>query len=208
MSGRPRPHPWPAHLAWVIAPAAGPQAELAQADDDVTCLYQWPSGTRLAEYLSTHLATLAPCRDRRVADLGCGRGGLGLTAFAAGASAVLFADASPVAVEFLTRTIAMNALNEPSPHMPRAHVVQHHWGTALPGAPYDLILGGDILYRPECFADLMTTIAGSLSRQGCALLSDPRTVLEPQLTDLAAKNRLTLTTHRIEQTTVIHLVGC
>lgn len=207
MNGSARPHPWPAHLAWVIAPAAGPQAELARADDDVTCLYQWPSGARLAEYLSTHLATLAPCRDRRVADLGCGRGGLGLTAFAAGARAVLFADASPVAVEFLTRMITMNALNAPNALMPRAHVVQHHWGTALPGAPYDLILGGDILYRPECFADLMTTIAWSLSPHGCALLADPRTMLEPQLADLAAKNRLTLTTQRIEQTTVVHLVS-
>ena len=200
MNGPARPHPWPPHLAWVIAPAAGPQAQLAQADDDVTCLYQWPSGTRLAEYLSTHLATLAPCRDRRVADMGCGRGGLGLTAYAAGAAAVCFTDASPVAVDFLARTIALNAL------APRAHVAHHYWGTALPGAPYDLILGGDILYRPECFADLMTTIALSLSAQGCALLSDPRTTLEPQLAELAAKHRLKWTTRRIERTTVAHLM--
>lgn len=202
MNGPARPHPWPPHLAWVKAPSAGPQAELAQADDDVTCLYQWPSGTRLAEYLSTHLATLAPCHDRRVADIGCGRGVLGLTAYAAGAASVLFADASPVAVEFLTRTIALNAL------APRAQVVQHHWGTALPGELYDLILGGDILYRPECFADLMTSIALSLSANGCALLSDPRTTLEPQLTELAAMHRLKWTMQRIEMTTVIHLVGC
>ena len=200
MNGPARPHPWPPHLAWVIAPAAGPQAQLAQADDDVTCLYQWPSGTRLAEYLSTHLATLAPCRDRRVADMGCGRGGLGLTAYAAGAAAVFFADASPVAVDFLARTIALNAL------APRAHVAHHYWGTALPGAPYDLILGGDILYRPECFADLMATIALSLSAQGCALLSDPRTTLEPQLAELAAKHRLKWTTRRIEHTTIAHLM--
>ena len=199
MDGPARPHPWPSHLAWVIAPTDGPQAELAQADDDVTCLYEWPSGTRLAEYLSTHLAERAPCRDRRVADIGCGRGGLGLTAYAAGAATVLFADASPVAVGFLARTISLNAL------APRARVVQHHWGTALPDAPYDLILGGDILYRPECFADLMTTIALSLSPHGCALLSDPRTVLEPQLADLAAKHRLKWTTYRIENTTVAHL---
>lgn len=205
MDGPARPHPWPPHLAWVIAPSPGPQAELAHADDDVTCLYQWPSGTRLAEYLPTHFAELAPCRDRRVADIGCGRGVLGLTAYATGAASVLFADASPVAVEFLARVIALNALNALAP---RVHVVQHQWGTALPGEPYDLILGGDILYRPECFADLMITIARSLSVNGCALLSDPRSTLEPQLAELAAMHRLKWITQRIEKTTVVHLVGC
>lgn len=180
----------------MIQPADGPQVELASADDDVTCLYQWPAGA----YLGSTLAELAPCAGRRVADLGCGRGTLGLSACAAGAARVLFADASPVAIEFLARTLQANALSE------RAHAVQHAWGTPLPSGPYDLILGGDILYRPDYFAELMTTIARSLAPQGCALLSDPRTTLESRLSDLAAGHRLQWTTQRIDHTTIVRLV--
>ena len=84
---------WPAHLDWVIAPAEGPQRLLATDDEDVTCLYQWPVGATLA----ARLAELVPCQGRRVADLGCGLGSLGLSALALGAREVLFADGSAIA---------------------------------------------------------------------------------------------------------------
>lgn len=196
MDGRTRPSPWPPHLAWVVPPHEGPQLDLASAEEDITCLYQWPAGA----FLGSRLAELAPCAGKRVADLGCGRGTLGLSACAQGASQVLFADASPVAVEFLGRTLRANALDG------RAQVVRHEWGGALPAGPYDLILGGDILYRPDCFAALLATIAASLGPAGYALLSDPRTTLEPGLGDLAAVHRLQWTARRLDHTTIVRLV--
>jgi predicted nicotinamide N-methyase len=187
--------PWPPHLAWVVSPADGPRPALAGADEDVTCLYQWPAGA----FLGSRLDELAPCAGRRVADLGCGRGALGLSACAAGAAWVLFADASPVAIDFLARTLAVNDLAG------RAAAVRHAWGEPLPSGPFDVILGGDILYRPECFAALMATLAASLAPGGRAVLSDPRTRLEDALPALAAANGLRWATRRLAHTTIATL---
>ncbi|MBA3700084.1 MAG: methyltransferase [Planctomycetes bacterium] len=193
MSGDVPAHPWPPHLSWVIAPDGGPRRELANDHEDVTCLYQWPCGAALAMLPDT----VARCAGRTVADLGCGRGTLGLSAYANGATRVLFADASAVAVDFLHRTIAGNEL------APRATAVHHTWGEPLPDGPWEVILGGDILYRPECFAALFDTLAGSLANIGCALLSDPRTTLEGHLPDLAAQRGLRWETARALHITVV-----
>ena len=166
---------WPPHLQWVRPPDDGPRRELASDDEDVTCLYHWKAGA----FLATLPGTQARCAGRTVADLGCGRGTLGLSACASGATRVLFADASAVAVDFLARTITVNELSQ------RAQAVQHSWGDVLPDGPWEVILGGDILYRPACFAALLDTIAASLAANGCALLSDPRITLEDGLPALA-----------------------
>lgn len=188
-------HPWPPHLAWVVAPADGPRRELAHDDEDVTCLYQWQAGAFLATLPETRTA----CSGRRVADLGCGRGALGLSACAAGARRVLFADASRVAIDFLARTIALNALGD------RAQATLHAWGTPLPDGPWEVILGGDILYRPDCFAALLDTIAASLAADGVALLSDPRITLEEALAGLAAARGLTWEAARRAHVTVVRV---
>jgi predicted nicotinamide N-methyase len=186
---------WPAHLDWVIAPADGPQRELATDDEDVTCLYQWPVGATLA----ARLADQVSCQDRRVADLGCGLGSLGLSALALDAREVLFADGSAIAIDLLQRTITLNGLGK------RARAERHRWGEPLPAGPWDVILGGDILYRPDYFPQLLSTIATSLSNAGCALLSDPRTTLEERLPDLAATQGLTWTSRRDDAVTIITL---
>jgi SAM-dependent methyltransferase len=188
-------HPWPPHLSWVVAPTDGPRRGLASDDEDVTCLYQWPAGA----FLGTLPLMRDTCAGRRVADLGCGRGALGLGACAHGATRVLFADASPVAIDFLTRTLAANGLAD------RARAALHRWGTPLPDGPWEVILGGDILYRPECFTDLLDTIAASLTTDGVALLSDPRVRLEESLTGLAAERALTWETARIAHITVVSI---
>jgi ribosomal protein L11 methylase PrmA len=118
---------------------------------------------------------VASCRDQRVADLGCGLGHLGFTALALGARAVVFADGSPMVVDRIARTISLNHLDE------RARTVLHQWGEPLPDAPFPLILGGDILYRPECFPALILTIASSLAPAGVCLLSEPRRRCEEEL---------------------------
>jgi len=195
MDATPLAHPWPPPLAWVIAPSAGPRRELATDDEDVTCLYQWKAGASLATLPSMR----DHCAGRAVVDLGCGRGTLGLSACVYGASRVLFADASAVAIDFLTRTIAVNALAG------QAQAVRHTWGDALPDGPWDVILGGDILYRPECFAALFDTIAASLALDGCALLSDPRITLESGLPALAQARGMRWESARIDHFTVVTL---
>jgi len=166
------PCSWPAHLAWVQQPLDGARFQLARDDaDDVTGAYQWPAGAALAN----ELAQLYHCRGRRVLDLGCGRGALGLTALSLGAQQVVFADASPIVVDLVQRTIVTNELTN------RATVIQLTWGETPPLGSYDLILGGDILYRSGLFPALAHTIAQGLSPAGACLLSDPRTTVETDL---------------------------
>ena len=186
---------WPAHLDWVIAPAEGPQRALANDDEDVTCLYQWRVGAQLAE----RLPSLVPCAGKRIADLGCGLGTLGLSALAHGADAVLFADGSRIAIDLLQRTIIANALDQ------RARAALHAWGEPLPYGPWEVILGGDILYRPDFVPQLLATIATSLTPDGCALLSDPRITLEEQLPALAGAQGLSWTSRRDDGITIITL---
>jgi SAM-dependent methyltransferase len=143
---------------------------------DLTGGYAWPAGDRMAR----DLHAVAAFAGRRVLDLGCGPGQLGRRALALGAATVVFADGSAAVVAALAGFAA----------------VEHRWGDPVPGAPFDVILGGDILYRPECFADLLRSIALALAPDGVALLSDPRPVLDAELPALAAAAHLTWTTAR------------
>ena len=147
-------------------------------DDDGTWRYQWPAGARfLAE-----IAELVPAAGRRVIDLGCGQGRLGCWALAAGASEVVFADQSAGALAAI-------------PEHPSARRLLHAWGEPLP--PCDVLLGGDILYRPACFAALLDSVASALTAGDArAWLVDPRSRLEPELPVLASERGLTWTAER------------
>jgi hypothetical protein len=87
---------------------------------------------------------------------------------------------------------------------PRAAFHQHRWGEPMPRR-YDLILGGDILYRADCFPALLDSIASGLAANGLCLLSDPRERLEDELPQLAAERGLTWTTERRRDFTLARL---
>jgi predicted nicotinamide N-methyase len=175
----------PAHLSWLREPDTALLP--AEADpDDHTWAYSWPAGLRMA----AELPTLLPLAGARCCDLGCGLGALGFTALGAGASWVQFADGAAGSVAWIAAAIAPNALAA------RAHATRHDWGTPLPNSPWPLILGGDILYRPASFPALIATIAASLAPGGLCLLSDPRSVLEPDLPTLAEAHGLSWTPAR------------
>lgn len=178
---------WPAHLAWVKFPADGPNFTLARSDeDDLTGAYTWPAGMALA----TELDDLISCRERLVLDLGCGQGALGLTALSLGAQRVLFSDASPVVCDFMARLLTANHLND------RAAVMAMTWGTVPAHGPYDVIVGGDILYRAENIPALAHSIKHGLTATGCCLLSDPRRSLEADLPAIFAQAGLTIAINR------------
>lgn len=179
----------PLHLAWLLRPSTNIDQSTVAVDADLTGAYAWPSGTKLAVDLE-HLAT---CRDQRVADLGCGLGQLGFTALGLGARTVVFADGSSVVVDHIARTIALNHVDA------RAQVVLHQWGDPIPGGTFPLIVGGDILYRPECFMALVDTIASSLAPGGVCLLSEPRHRCEDELLTAIAARSLSWERHRRDQ---------
>jgi predicted nicotinamide N-methyase len=178
-------------LANLIVPADAfpPPADLP---DDQTGVYAWPAGDRMAR----DLPSLFTAGGETICDIGCGRGHLGFTALALGASAVVFADGNPEVCAGVRRVCAANAI--------AATVVEHQWGDPLPGGPFACILGGDLLYRASSFAALLASIAASLrSETGEALLSDPRLTLEPELPDLAAAAGLTWQRERRHDYTLV-----
>jgi predicted nicotinamide N-methyase len=146
--------------------------------DDGTWRYTWPAGSRLL----AELDSLVDVSARRVIDLGCGQGRLGLWAHAHGAATVVFADQSPAALAAI-------------PSHPGICCMIHQWGDPLPAC--DLLLGGDILYRSALFPELMTSVASALQTAGSeALLVDPRSSLEDDLPRLASSRGLTWQSER------------
>lgn len=146
--------------------------------DDATWRYDWPAGGRLL----AELDVLADPRGRTVIDLGCGRGRLGAWARQRGAARVVFAD------------LSVTALADVAERLPDAETLLHRWGEPLP--PADLVLGGDILYRPALFPALITSLASALAGGGVALMADPRSVIEPELPGLCGKAGLSWSIER------------
>ncbi|MBA3710733.1 MAG: methyltransferase domain-containing protein [Planctomycetes bacterium] len=163
--------------------------------DDGTGGYPWPAGERLTR----DLAAIVSCAGLTVCDLGCGRGALGCAALASGARRVAFADVNPDALATAEAIVADRGWSA------RASFHRHRWDEPIPLAPYDLILGGDILYRPDFFSELMSTIAASLAADGRCLLSDPRKRLDPELAGLASAHGLALRTKRRSDHTIAWL---
>ena len=168
---------------------------------DQTWTYRWPSGERLAQALPG----LADCRGRRVLDLGCGRGSCGRAALDQGAALAVFLDEAPTALAELKAELKAELERSFDQGVrARAACLNAHWGAVLaPG--FELILGGDILYRPACHPALIATIAGALARDGIALLSDPRQRLEAELPSLAAQASLTWETERRSNWTLVRI---
>jgi 2-polyprenyl-3-methyl-5-hydroxy-6-metoxy-1,4-benzoquinol methylase len=158
---------------------------------DATGRYAWPAGRRLTR----DLAEVVDCDGRAICDLGCGLGALGHAALRLGAARVDFLDGSEEALAG-----AIIGLE----HEPRAACHRHQWGEPMPRR-YDLILGGDILYRAELFAALLDSIASGLAPGGLCLLSDPREHLEEELPRLAAERSLSWTTERRSDFTLARL---
>ncbi|XP_009282915.1 PREDICTED: protein N-lysine methyltransferase METTL21A isoform X2 [Aptenodytes forsteri] len=101
-------------------------------------------------------------RDQSVIELGAGTGLLGIVATLLDRAAAL---------EFLESNVQANL---PSELRPRAVVKELTWGKDLgnfpPGA-FDFILGADIVYLEETFAELLQTLEHLCSEQTVILLS-------------------------------------
>ena len=126
----------------------------------------WPSGSALAAAVAELDLT-----GKRVLELGCGLGLVGVTAALAGAD-VLAADQSAEAIAFTTVNAERNgvavrtvrcAFERPEP--------------LLAGAPWDLVLAADVLYEPNT----VPVLVDLLPRLGRAVwLADPGRPREPE----------------------------
>jgi predicted nicotinamide N-methyase len=119
----------------------------------------WPSGLALARHVATR-----ELAGQRVLELGCGLGLPSLAAALRGAD-VLATDWAPDAIELLRRNAERNGVF--------LHVARVRWSepeSLLRAAPWDVVLGADLLYEArnaEQLGELLPTLGGEL------LLAEP-----------------------------------
>jgi len=129
----------------------------------------WPSGTALAQALAAR-----PLAGRRVLELGCGLGLVGVTAARAGAS-VLVVDRSPEAVTFAAANAARNGVT-----LQTAVCAFDQPGRLLAEAPWDLVVAADVLYEHRNVPVLLWLLPRLVGPAGEVWLADPGRPMLPR----------------------------
>ena len=142
--------------------AAHARESKASADGSCTASTVWDAGVVLAAHVhARHSKSLAPsARPRcRLLDLGAGTGIVGLAAAVSGGFARVVLSDLPTVVPLLERNAAANASAVPA-HT-ALEVLPLAWEDArmlqrvAARGPFELIVGGDLLYRPPVVAPLL-----------------------------------------------------
>lgn len=130
--------------------------------------FPWSGGQALARYMLDHPEIVA---GKRVLDLACGSGLVGITAMQAGASSVLCNDIDPYAEAAMALNAGINDVR-----------LDFIGGDLLGGAPpdVDIMLAGDIAYEKPML-DAMLTFLRRASAQGIAVyVGDPNRTYFPK----------------------------
>jgi predicted nicotinamide N-methyase len=159
----------PGHMVRMLRPRDGDallDELLAEEDPEEDRLpfwaQLWPAGVALARAVAAR-----PLAGRRVLELGCGLGLVGIAAALAGAR-VLAVDRSPEATTFTAVNAARNtvtlqtavcAFDQPEP--------------LLGQAPWDLVLAADLLYEQRNVAVLVGLLPRLVGATGEVWLADP-----------------------------------
>ena len=122
----------------------------------------WPSGVALARRVAARAL-----RGARVLELGCGLGLPSLAAALAGGR-VLATDWSPAAIALLRENAARN-----DAELELEIVDWQHPAPLLERAPWDLVLGADLLYERRNVAPLLDLLPRLLGKRGELWLADP-----------------------------------
>jgi predicted nicotinamide N-methyase len=122
----------------------------------------WPSGTALAKAIAAR-----PLAGRRVLELGCGLGLVGVTAALAGAR-VLAVDRSPEATCFAAVNAAHNGVT-----LQTAVCAFDQPQRLLGEAPWDLVVAADVLYEQRNVPVLLWLLPRLVDATGEVWLADP-----------------------------------
>ena len=122
----------------------------------------WPSGTALAQAIAAR-----PLAGRRVLELGCGLGLVGVTAARAGAT-VTVVDRSPEAIAFATLNAERNGVI-----LQAAVRAFDQPRRLLAEAPWDLVLAADVLYEQRNVPVLLWLLPRLVAQDGEVWLADP-----------------------------------
>ena len=122
----------------------------------------WPSGTALAQAIAAR-----PLAGRRVLELGCGLGLVGVTA-ARGGATVTVVDRSPEAIAFATLNAERNGVT-----LQAAVRAFDQPKRLLAEAPWDLVLAADVLYEQRNVPVLLWLLPRLVDTTGEVWLADP-----------------------------------
>lgn len=141
------------------------RTSLAQGTDPYWA-YLWPS----AKALAAVIAQLPDLEGRRVVDLGCGLGAVGLTAAAKGAN-VLLVDVREEALELAQRNAARN----------RLEVETRRFDFTEPPADlgtFDGVVAADVFYEDGMLRSVIRFVKKHLAPDGLAMITDPMRIAE------------------------------
>jgi predicted nicotinamide N-methyase len=126
----------------------------------------WPSSIALSEYIIENHTLF---RGKKILELGCGLGLVGITATAIGGE-VLFTDYDPHALGFAQKNFKRN-FNRP------ASVQLLDWRDSGDSQTFDIILAADIIYEERWLEPILHVLDDKLTLSGIAYIADPdRTV--------------------------------
>ena len=121
----------------------------------------WPSSVALAQHVTQHLDLAG----RRILELGCGLGLVGVVAALQGAR-VLCTDYEPDALAFARHNAHRNACRQM-----RFRLVD--WRRPALRRRYDYILASDVIYEARNFGPLVALLQRYLARGGAAVFAEP-----------------------------------
>lgn len=160
--------------------AAHARESKASADGSCTASTVWDAGIVLAALVHSQAAEKTSVPDqprprRRLLDLGSGTGIVGLAAAVSGGFSTVVLSDLPTVVPLLERNAAANAAAAPGT---RIEVLPLAWDdadalrrAARDHGPYDLIVGGDLLYRPPVIPPLLNALTHLVGERTTVLLA-------------------------------------
>lgn len=166
----------------------------------------WTSSLELARWCLEE----ADMRGKRVLELGCGLGLVGIAAAHAGAIVTL-SDYEQDALNFSRHNLMRNLSEEIL--STNCNVIQLDWRHPPPLEPFDLILAADVVYERRMFAPLIDLLRRLLAPDGYAVVTEPgRSIGESffaliqeegfHLTTTACRTRLNGKTSRVVRATI------
>ncbi|MFO0726995.1 MAG: methyltransferase domain-containing protein [Myxococcota bacterium] len=153
--------------------------------------FLWPSATAMGRLIVQG----EKLRGKRIIDLGCGLGVVGMAAAAMGAT-VVSADIRPEAIRLVEKNAARNGLKV------QGLVLDFHEPPPDLGL-FDGILGADILYDDGMLRGVLRFIRRHLAPDGLGVLADPMRVLPGGVAGAARLSGLEVTSTVLRPGTVV-----
>jgi 2-polyprenyl-3-methyl-5-hydroxy-6-metoxy-1,4-benzoquinol methylase len=126
----------------------------------------WDCTVDLASYLAEHQPMF---QSKRVLELGCGHGLLGILAHKLGASEVCLQDYNQDVIQQLTKqTVALNC----DQGTPFSYLCGDWTALKCTEQPFDIILGSELIYNEHNYSKLLACIQEFMAPSGVALLAN------------------------------------